>query len=343
MAINRLDNALCYSKFNIVKTKKILFEMYYKQLMRYLMKIVKINKLPDSMPENDVKFLIFSLGYITVGNADDNKTYAFEGGLGGEPNAYYLPTISVVANAGLKFDKTFTIDKDCVIVKCDSMYQGFNSIISAYSALLATIDISLYWSTVNSRTQNLYESGNDDIKKSIEDTFKNLEDGDKLTAIASKPLFDFIKTRDFSGPNVSVNIKSLIELKQYIKASYFMTIGLPSNYNMKRESLNENELDADIYTITPLMDDVIDTLNEDFAKVNKMFGYEISVERVSSLEKVNKDIENREKEEELDIELNEAEIDQIEKQTEESEDDKSNQEEIIEDKTENVEENKEGE
>lgn len=341
MALNRLDNATGYAKFNIVKSKKMLFNMYYKQLMRYLMKQVKINDLPETMPENDVKFLIFSLGYVTVGKANDSKLYAFEGNLGGEPQAYYLPTTSVVANAGLNFNETFTIDKDCIIVKCDSMYQGFNALISLFSALLATVDISMYWQAVNSRTQNLYESGNDDITKAINDVFKSLEDGDELKAIASKPLFDFIKTREFSSPNVATNIKSLIELKQYIKASYFMIIGLPSNYNMKRESLNENELDADIYTITPLMDDVIDTLNEDFAKVNDMFGTNITVERASSLEKVNKDIENREKEEELDIEENEAQIENLTNETNNEETKEESKEEVEE--TDSKDKEKEGE
>lgn len=341
MALNMFDNPLSYVKFDTVKNRKRLHEFYYRQLMRYLLRLVKINGLPETMPEQNVKFLIFSLGFITVGNTDDGKTYGFEGALGGEPDGYYLPTISVVANAGLKFNKTFTIDKDCVIVKCDSMYQGFSPLINLTSALLATVDISLYWQAVNSRTQNLYESANDDITKNIKDVFNKLEEGSELKAIASKPLFDFIKTREYSGPNVANNIKALIELKQYIKASFFMMIGLPSNYNMKRESLNENELDADIYTITPQMDDVIDTLKEDFDKVNKMFNYEITVERASSLEKVDNDIEMREEEEQLDIEENKAQIEQIEATTEQVEESKDEATDEV--KTEEVTENEEKE
>lgn len=305
--INRFDLVTPYN-FNIVKTKKNLYYMYYKQLMRYLMRLIKIKNLPETMPENDIKFNLFSMGYITIGKANDDKLYGFNGQLGGEPTPYYLPTISVVANAALDFSKTFTIDKDCVVVKCDSLYQGFNSIISLYASLLTTIDISIYWSTINARTQNLYESGNDTITKSINDVFAKLEDGDELKAIASKPLFDFIKTREFSSANVATNIKSLIELKQYCKASYYQIIGLPSNYNMKRESLNENELDADIYTITPLIDEAFEQIKEDFEKVNKMFNQSIEVEASSSYKQVKEDIENRAKEEELDIELEEAQI-----------------------------------
>lgn len=316
MAINRFNIEVDINAFNIVKSRKRLFNFYYRYLYRYVLKLVKIGNLPESMPEKDIKFIIFNIGYMTVGKADDGKVYGFEGNLGGDPNAYYIPTISTVANPYLKFNKTFELDKDAVLVRCDSMYQGFNDLVTLYAALLTTMDISIYWNSINTRTSNLYEGKNDDVKNAINAVFDSLEIGDKLKAIASKPIFEYMKSYQYSSQEVSTNIKALIELKQYLKASFFMAIGLPSNYNMKRESLNENELDADIYTITPQMDDVIDTLKEDFSKVNKMFGYNITVERDSSLEKVNNDIEQREDEAELDIEVQKKQL--------ESNDDTSN-------------------
>lgn len=312
MGLNRFNEFIEESNFNIVKTKKRLFKYYYKQLFRYLYPLIKINGLPDTIDEKDLLYYLYSVGYVTFGKSDDGKLYIFNGNLGGEPNQTYLPTKSVVANPFLKFNKTYTIDEDCVVVKCDSMYQGFNDLVSLTSALLTSIDISIYWNVINSRTTQLYESANDSITKSINDVFDSLENGDKLKAIASKPLFDLLKTREYSSMNVSANLKSLIEIKQYIKASYFMMIGLPSNYNMKRESLNENELDADIYTITPDMDDVFNTLTDDIAKVNNMFSVNITIERASSLAKVDSDIENREKEENADIELVQKQIEEIE-------------------------------
>lgn len=302
MAINRFDIEVDINAFNLVKSRKRLFNFYYRYLYRYVLKLVKIGNLPDTMPEKDIKFITFNIGYMTVGKADDGNVYGFEGNLGGEPNAYYIPTISTVANPYLKQSKTFELGKDAVLVRCDSMYQGFNDLVTLYAALLTTMDISIYWNSINTRTSNLYEGKNDDVKNAINAVFDSLEIGDKLKAIASKPIFEYMKSYQYSSQEVGTNIKALIELKQYIKASFFMAIGLPSNYNMKRESLNENELDADIYTITPQMDDVIDTLKEDFDKVNKMFGFNITVERDSSLEKVNNDIEQREDEAQLEIE-----------------------------------------
>lgn len=308
MAINRFDIEVDINAFNLVKSRKRLFNFYYRYLYRYVLKLVKIGNLPNTMPEKDIKFIIFNIGYMTVGKADDGKVYGYEGNLGGEPDAYYIPTISTVANPYLKLSKTFELGKDAILVRCDSMYQGFNDLVVLYAALLTTMDISIYWNSINTRTSNLYEGKNDDVKNAINAVFDSLEIGDKLKAIASKPIFEYMKAYQYSSQEVGTNIKALIELKQYLKASFFMCIGLPSNYNMKRESLNENELDADIYTITPQMDDVIDTLKEDFDKVNKMFGFNITVERDSSLEKVNNDIEQREDEAQLEIEAQKKNI-----------------------------------
>lgn len=179
--------------------------------------------------------------------------------------------------------------------------------------------------TWNATITNVFESGKDDITESIDNFLKDVEDGEKVHAIASKTLVEYVKSREFSNTSIAGNMKALIELRQNILARYYMYIGLPSNYNMKRESLNENEIMADIFTLMPNMDDVIDTLKEDFEAVNNMFKTNISVEKYSALEKVEEEIDNRVEEENLDIEQIEAEIDQTEAETEQIEEQKDEQ------------------
>lgn len=304
MKVNRFNFKNTLTDFNIVKTKMRLMDMYSKYFYSSIMSMFKIGNLPESMPEDDIKFIIFNNGYGTMGRADDGNVYLFgDEGLGGEPNAYYGPTISVVANAGLNFSKTFKIDEDCVIIKCSSMYTGFKDIINLYASLLATLDISMYWVAIGSRQQKLFESSNSDITKSLESVFESLENGDKLKAIAGKPLFDLLKTQDVNQASTTTsNIKALIEAKQYVKSSFFMMVGINANYNMKRESLNENEIDADIFTLIPHIDDVFNTIEADFKRANEMFGLNITLERSSSWGKIEDEIENREAEEEAQIE-----------------------------------------
>lgn len=323
MSRSRFRDVKGKPSFNIVKKKMEIFNMYYKSLLRDIMKVIKIKGLPETMPENDVKYLVLTNGYTTVGDYE-GKPYAFDGEIFNEPNgdilsAYYLPNKSTVANAGLKFNKQFSLDVDSVLVKCDSLYQGFDTFLCVVCALLSTIDVSIYNMSWNARITTVYESGKDDITESINDFLKDIEDGEKVHAIASKTLVEYVKNREFSNASIGGNLKVLIELRQNILARFYMYIGLPSTYNMKRESLNENEIMADIFTLMPNMDDVIDTMNEDFEKVNKMFNTEISVEKYSALEKVEEEIDNRVEEENLDIDEIEANIEKVEAETEQIE------------------------
>ena len=312
MKVSRFNYKATLTDFNIVKTKMRLMDMYTRYFYSSIMSMCEIKGLPDSMPEDDVKFIIFNNGYGTMGRADDGNVYLFgDEGLGGEPDAYYKPTLSVVANAGLNFNKTFKIDEDCVIVKCTSMYTGFRDIINLYASLLATLDISMYWVSIGTRQQKFFESSNSDITKSLNEVFDSLENGDKLKAIAGKPLFDFLKTQDVNQASTTTsNIKALIEAKQYVKSSFFMMVGINANYNMKRESLNENEIDADIFTLIPHIDNVFDTIEADLEKSNKMFNLSISLERKSSWRKIEQEIDNRETEEELQIDALENQADE---------------------------------
>lgn len=321
--ISRFRYKVGLKDFNIVKRKMDITTMYYRYFMNSIMSMFKFDGLPESIPEDDFKFIIFKNGYATVGKADDGNIYAFgDEGLGGEPNPYYNPTISVVANAGLNFNKTFEIGKDCVVVKCTSLYNGFDEIISLYSSLLATIDISLYWVFIGTRQQKLFEGSNDDVIKSLNDVFDSLENGDKLKAITGKPLFNFLKTQDYSqAATTTSNIKALIEAKQYLKSSFFMMLGINANYNMKRESLNENEIDADIFTLIPHIDNVYNTISKDLDDVNKMFDTDISMSYNSSWDRIQSEIDNRDKEEELQVETLEAQVENIESPKDEPKED----------------------
>ena len=70
----------------------------------------------------------------------------------------------------------------------------------------------------------------------------------------------------------------LIEYHQYLKAGLFNELGLNSNYNMKRESINSNESQLNDDMLHPLIDDMLKMRKEFCEQVNEMFGTEISVD-----------------------------------------------------------------
>ena len=81
--------------------------------------------------------------------------------------------------------------------------------------------------------------------------------------------------REFAS--VSGTLTNLIEYHQYIKASLFNELGLNSNYNMKRESINSNESQLNDDMLHPLIDDMLKEREEGIARVNELFGTNITV------------------------------------------------------------------
>ena len=128
-----------------------LSEYYIKDTLIRTQKMFKYSDLPKTIPQEQLELLLQRNGYAVITKVN-GELYAFYGGLGGEPNEYYLPTIATVANPALKFSKSMVIDKECVLIKNDVMFMGLMPLIQSTSYLLAQADISLVlilwgWST----------------------------------------------------------------------------------------------------------------------------------------------------------------------------------------------------
>ena len=77
-------------------------------------------------------------------------------------------------------------------------------------------------------------------------------------------------------------LTQFIELHQYLKGSFYNEIGLNANFNMKREALGDGESSLNEDSLLPLCDEMLRCRQEDFDKVNEMFGTNIKVEFDSS-------------------------------------------------------------
>jgi len=115
-------------------------------------------------------------------------------------------------------------------------------------------------------------------------------------------------------------VPQLIELQQYLKASWFNDIGLQANYNMKRESIGAEEGQMNNDGLIPLIEDMLKSRKEGIEQVNTMFSTNISVELASSWkirkEEISGQPENEELEEE-ELEEEELEEEELEEPEEE--------------------------
>ena len=260
---------------------------YIAYMLDRTQRIFEYKGLPDTIPQRMLEFLLQVNGYACFGKCGDDL-YAFYGGLGGEPDAYYRPTICVVANPYLKFNKTFKIDEDCVIMRNDSLLYGLLPLFSRYATAMAENDISFRLSSVNTRIEFLLSAPDDATKAAAEKFLKDIDEG-KQGVIASNEFLEGIKAQEV-GRSMRT-FTDLIEYQQYLKASWFNEIGLNANYNMKREKLSTTESQMNNDALLPLVEDMLEQRRLALEKINEMFGTDISVDFASSWEKLLKEFE----------------------------------------------------
>lgn len=248
-------------------------------LLDRTLNIFEYDGLPDTIPRLQLEKLLQLNGFACIAKDDKGDLYAFNGGLGGEPSPYYLPTTCIVANPALKLEKMFTIDKDCIILRNDSVINSLYPLISKYATLLAENDISLRMVDIMTRVSALITAPTDKAKAEAELFVKMLEDGE-LSIIGDKgSVFGIgeVKAQPLGASGNIGAITDLIEYEQYLKASFYNEIGLNANYNMKREAINTMEAQMNNDALDTLITDMLINREEGIGKINAMFGTSISV------------------------------------------------------------------
>ena len=274
-----------------------LTEYYIKDTLIRTQKMFNYNNLPKTIPKEQLELLLQRNGYAVITKVN-GELYAFYGGLGGEPNEYYLPTIATVANPALKFSKSMIIDKECVVIKNDVMFMGLMPLIQSTSYLLAQADISFKYALINGRMKAIVTAPNDEVKASLDEMFRQIEKGSSLKVVVDDDLMNELKVSPYGTNDNGIDI---IELKQYIIGSFYQKLGIQSNFNMKREALNsaESALNDDI--LYPLIDEMLEERQKGVEKINELYGTNISVElssvwkqlRDQEEQAVNEDKENK--------------------------------------------------
>ena len=65
-------------------------------------------------------------------------------------------------------------------------------------------------------------------------------------------------------------LKEVIECKQYLKANFENLIGLNANYNMKRESLNDDEISLNDDVLNTTIDEMYQSRSKGYDLLNKV-------------------------------------------------------------------------
>ena len=277
--IDKYNMGLEYVTKYDFKNKEKNLNDYITYMLNRSVTMFKYHNLPDTMPQREIELLLQCNGWGCVCEINGDL-YCLNGGLGGVPNAYNMPTEIIINNPYLNYNKTLTIDTDCVIIPNDSMYVGLLPMYNRYCTMLVENDITMILATVNKRVQNLLSANDDSTVESAKNFLKKVFDGE-LGVIAESKLFDSLKV-NASSVNSTVSMTELFEFEQYVKASLYNEIGLSANYNMKRERLTSAEVETNTDNLYPLVDDMINQRRKAIEKINEMFGTNIEIEFNSS-------------------------------------------------------------
>lgn len=256
---------------------KALFNLI-SEMLKITLDMFKWEGLPSTIPERELELLLQLRGSCIVASHNSNL-YALGGNLSGECDAYYIPKYYIVANPWLKLEKTFERDVDCIFGTNDRMWTGLTPMMERYATQSLETDISLSIANIQERLHALVRCANDSEKVAFETLLSRLEKGDLASAIVSDEwaMNDGIGVMPFAGDSHKT-ITELIELRQYIKASWFNELGLQANYNMKREAINSTEGQLNEDGLVPLVADMLECRQIFAEGINDMFGTDISVE-----------------------------------------------------------------
>ena len=275
-----LDEKLRTSLYN-PRDKYKVQEYHIRYMLARTQCMFEYDGLPDTIPKRIVELYLQINGHLCFARRPGtDDLFVYTGGLGGELDVYYMPTLYTVANPAQDFSKNFVIGKDCIVMPNDSMYLGLLPLYSQYAYNLAENELTLYVTDINSRIISLISASDDRTIESARKYIADIEAG-KIGVISENAFLDGIKAQPYSASGGRSTLTDLIEYEQYLRATWYNEIGLDCNFNMKRERLTPAESQMNADALLPLVDDMLTCRRRALESVNALFGTDISV-RLSS-------------------------------------------------------------
>lgn len=265
--------------------KKELVNSYIRYMLNRTQDMFEYKGLPESIPKKNLELYLQTKGFVVIPSKNIDKPIAMYGGLGGVPNEYYMPTIAIVNNPYLKYNESLKIGEDCIVIYNDSTITGLMPMFEKYALLLAECDLSINMINKTNRIDNVIECGDSNTEAAALKFIEDIENGE-LSHIVSKKFIDESLLKIHSLSKTTDNLLKLIELRNYIESSWYIDLGLNSNYNMKRESLTDSETEVDTYTLTPLIKNMLEERQNGIKRINEKWNLNISVDLGGSWKKL---------------------------------------------------------
>lgn len=260
------------------KDKDKAIDNYVRYMLDRTQSMFEYDGLPDSIPQRSLELFIQSIGHVGICRVN-GELYALYGGLGGEPDPYYMPTVYTVSNPALKYSANLKIGEDVIVIPNDSLYMGLLPLMARYATAMAENDVTFRVMDINARITSLVSSSDDKALKGAQKYLADVEKGE-LGVVAEAAFLEGLKAQPYASTGVT-RFTDLIEYQQYLRGSWLNELGIDAAYNMKREALNSAESALGQDALYPLIHDMLHQREIALEKVNALFGTNISVKLAS--------------------------------------------------------------
>lgn len=289
---NRDNWKFGYNPMDLISDKEKMFNLHILNILNKTTRMFEYKNLPKTIKQKDLETQLQMNGFCIWKKVLNPKTnveewYTFFGGLGGEPNPYYLPTIATIANPALRYTANLKIDDDCIVMRNDNYYLGIIPVISKYASLIIEGEITLKYALLNARIPSVFQADNDNAYQSAKEVFEGIYNGNEYNFIVgskTSEIFNGINSFEFSGKE-NRRITEIIEAIQYNKGSEYNELGLNAAFNMKREAINEAEANINDDILMPYCETMLLSRREALEELKEKTGLEITVDFSSNWKK----------------------------------------------------------
>ncbi|MBR5786920.1 MAG: hypothetical protein IKY41_09525 [Clostridia bacterium] len=240
--------------------------------------------LPEEIPVRLFNLMLFKTGklvFYKIGDKYAVQPFSYNDIL----NWYYVPLKGRVVNPYLPKGHQnweFNIEDECIIYNSspDILNYRLNSVTSDLvfktANQLAENDISYYCIQRNSRLIALFTAETDLQKREMDKIIDKMYEGNSDITM-KEDMVSHVHANPLSQNSTRNSITELIEFQQYVLANFYHSFGINSNYNLKREQLNSDEINVNQEVLRLNIEDMLKCREDGVKKINEKFGLNITV------------------------------------------------------------------
>ena len=264
---------------NTLKTcDNITYDYWVRSLFQRAQSVIRIDGLPNEWDENVKDFLfwcLFKLGYVCCFNSEKFGKSFQPCTLSGY-DFYYQFTDAIVTNPVLK--QTFTIHKDCEILKIAPDYMGIWDIIDKYARRLSLLDPAIDMTIENSKYSNIWGARNKAGAKFLEKVVDKIQQGEAAVIFDTSVLLPMDKVTkedivvDISQKDIKNTYLGTDLLQDFatILNEFDTEIGIPTLPYQKKERMVTDEAESKQEDATSRSKVWVDTMNGCFESINAL-------------------------------------------------------------------------